>query len=301
MRKFLLENEYGQTISLMARVPVTSPLGNTPMMFGGIMLTSPSGWGFENDYDFNEVDGFYITTKKKTRQVPKPCTLVFMPPNAYSNFKQFVDFVMSAKKLTLMYNPAGVWYYVDVVISRINKGELTGTRCLECETVFLPTTPIYSLSTERLHIEPAGAEDGKKYEYTYPYRYVDNAIASEVVIEPQGQLPGGFQIIMPGPISAPVITFTDLATNQQIGRLDLSAASIVAGQKIRYSNIPTEAGVVTIESDGSEVDMSSLIGLNAALPTFFMLPLDRVRAHLDATSMETAEAELRLYRYYKAV
>ena len=391
MRKFLLQNEDGQNISLMGRMSVTPPNGGTPKLLGAVMATSPAGLGFEEDYTFGETDGFFIQTNRKARQTAKTATLVFTPPNAYTNYKTFVDFVAQSDKLTLVYCPKNTWYYVDVAINSISKGELTGTRCLECAVSMLPISPFY-LPTEmniilsgdlgdsiKQYSEKMQGSGDDRYSYTYEinrevfgsyiddnsdvgylgkstsiitdggsqtptipgwsgpvndgyyvwynggyfvmgldnkwhsvtitdddyyYTYSNTATAGEIEFDINAQMDSGLEIVIPGPISAPKLLFY-ADGKQQIGQIDLTSVSAESGEYIRYSSVPTSAGIykgVGTYPNGVETDITMNIGLDPEYPTFFMLPTNKtIKAVLQADVITGTNAALKVYEYFRSV
>lgn len=132
------------------------------------------------------------------------------------------------------------------------------------------------------------------------YTYSDTAVAGEIVINTDAQLPCGIEVFTENPVSGPTLTFYDGA--KAIGKIDLSAVSVAADEKLLYSGIPTSAGVIKTAADGTETDITNLLGLDAAVPSFFMIPPKKnITAVLSADSLAGVKIEIRVYRYFASV
>lgn len=135
MRLFWLENEDG----------MLKPLNGEE----GIFLQKPTGLGLETGESYATVsDGFYIKTQTSDKQGSPSGELVFMRPMPYERYKEFIDWVLSAKTLTLVYQPATVAYRRRISLSVINKGEKEKTGVLITPVTFKTLTPWYTEDTE---------------------------------------------------------------------------------------------------------------------------------------------------------
>lgn len=286
MRKFNIKNEYGETINLM---------GNS------FFLYSPDGFGFAENIEYYESDGWFIETARQQSQVEKTAVLVFKPGDAYSNYFEFANWIFAAKELTFGYNPNDTWFYVDIDVVRMDKSEINANGLLEIPMVFAPKSPFYLAQTTNIEINGDISESGKVYTYTYPYIYTDTSRAGVAELNLQAQMPGDFSIRIPGAILAPVITAKNLSTGEVLGRVDLSSVYIPAGSVLSFSTVPKSAGAKIITGDVVE-DLTNFINLDPNYKTFFKIPANaNVEIAITAESLENVTAELRIYRYFRTV
>lgn len=286
MRQFYLVNSDGQRYQLQ---------NDTTTAF----LWQPSGLGFGVDRDYREVDGFYYEMNKGIEQTAKTGVLVFHGANPYGQYKTFMDYITRSTGLRLAYAPSGTWYYVDIDIESVEKSEIEEDGTLQCSIVMKPKTPFY-LPYE-LHIDLSGdlGTSIKQYDYKYDYTYSNTAVAGEITFEIPAQLDSGMEIIIPGVISAPVMSF--YVDDELIGRIDLSSISVQADEYIRYSSVPLDAGIYLFSGD-AEVDITAQIGLSAMTPTFFLLPPNRtIKAVLSADTITGTSAQIKVYEYFMSV
>ena len=285
MRQFYLINKDGQRYNL---------INDNSTAF----LWQPGGLGFQYDKEYMESDGFFFEMNSAVGQVAKTGVLVFFK-DPYTQYKAFMDYISHGEGLRLAYCPKNTWYYVDIDIESVQKGELELDGTLQCSIIMMPKTPMYL--PHEINIELSGdvSTDVKQYDYKYDYTYGNSAVAGEVEFNINAQMNSGVEITIPGSISSPVLTF--YADGEQIGKIDLSAVSVGVGEYIRYSSIPTTAGVY-LYTGGTETDITDQIGLNAQYPTFFMLPPNKnIKAVLSAVSISGATVQIKVYEYFYSI
>lgn len=286
MRQFYLVNKDGQRYQLIND-------------FSKAFLWQPSGLGFGIDRSYKESDGFFFEMNKEVAQTAKSGTLVFFGPDPYPEYKAFMDYITHSEDLKLAYCPKSNWYYVDIDIESVEKTEIEQDGTLQCSINMLPKTPFY-LPYE-LNIDLSGdlGTSIKQYDYKYDYVYSNTAVAGEIEFEIPAQMDSGLEITIPGAISAPSMEF--FANGVKIGEIDLTSISVQLGEYVRYSSIPTSAGVY-LYSGGSEADITAQIGLNADYPTFFLLPPNQtIKAVLQADVLTGTTASLKVYEYFRSV
>lgn len=286
MRQFYLVNSEGQRYQLQ---------NDRTTAF----LWQPAGLGFNYDRNYAESGGFFFEMNKAIGQTAKTGTLLFHGADPYAQYKTFMDYISRSKGLRLAYAPKSTWYYVDIDIESVEKSEIEEDGTLQCSIVMMPKTPLY-LPYE-LNIDLSGdlGESIKQYDYTYDYVYSNTAVAGEIEFEIPAQMDSGLEINIPGEISAPIISF--YANNELIGRIDLSSISIQTGEYVRYSSIPLTAGVY-MYSGGTETDITEQIGLDAEVPTFFLLPPNTtIKVVMSADTITGTSASLKVYEYFMSV
>ena len=291
MRQFYLINADGQKYNL---------INDMTRAF----LWQPSGLGFQYDKDYMESDGFFFEMNSAVSQTAKTGTLVFFK-DPYTQYKSFMDYISSSEGLRLAYSPKGnTWYYVDIDIEYVEKSEIEENGTLQCSISMLPKTPMY-LPYE-LNIDLSGdlgssikQYGGLSYAYKYDYTYSNTAVAGEIEFEIPAQMDSGLEITIYGAISSPVMEF--YASGEKIGEIDLSSISILAGDYVKYSSIPTSAGIYQSVS-GVVDDITEQIGLNADYPSFFLLPPNQtIKAVLQADILTGTSASIKVYEYFMSV
>lgn len=291
MRQFYLINADGQKYNL---------INDMTRAF----LWQPSGLGFQYDKDYMESDGFFFEMNSAVSQTAKTGVLVFFK-DPYTQYKAFMDYISSSEGLRLAYSPKGnTWYYVDIDIEYVEKTEIEENGTLQCSISMLPKTPMY-LPYE-LNIDLSGdlgssikQYGGVNYAYKYDYTYSNTAVAGEIEFEIPAQMDSGLEITIYGAISSPVMEF--YASGEKIGEIDLSSISVLAGDYVKYSSIPTSAGIYQSVS-GVVDDITEQIGLNADYPSFFLLPPNQtIKAVLQADVLTGTSASIKVYEYFMSV
>lgn len=101
----------------------------------------------------------------------------FMDMEPYTEFLQFI----AKRPITLAYKPKNAWYFTSVRISVMEKEEITPVdEYAETDVDFYRLGPWYST----LRAEPYGGDTQrpKRYDYTYPYCYVDSTAPGILII-----------------------------------------------------------------------------------------------------------------------
>lgn len=294
MRQFYLINKDGTKYNL---------INDSTKAF----LWQPSGLGFSYDKEYMESEGFFFEMGSAVSQVAKTGILVFYT-DPYTQYKAFMDYISSSTGLRLAYCPKNTWYYVDIDIELVEKSELELDGTLQCTISMLPKTPIY-LPYE-LHIDLSGdlGSSIKQYSYTnlisdyaykYDYKYSNTAVAGEIEFNIPAQMDSGMEITINGAISSPELEF--YADGVKIGEIDLTSISVGVGEYVRYSSIPTSAGIYRY-SGGVETDITQQIGLNPDYPAFFLLPpYKTIKAVLSADILSGTSASIKVYEYFRSV
>lgn len=286
MRQFYLINADGQKYNL---------INDMTRAF----LWQPSGLGFQYDKEYMESDGFFFEMNSAVSQTAKTGVLVFFK-DPYTQYKAFMDYISSSEGLRLAYSPKGnTWYYVDIDIEYVEKSEIEENGTLQCSISMLPKTPMY-LPYE-LNIDLSGdlGTSIKQYDYKYDYVYSNTAVAGEIEFTIPAQMDSGLEITIYGAISSPVMEF--YVNGDKYGEIDLSSISVLAGDYVRYSSVPTSAGIYQSVS-GVVDDITEQIGLNADYPSFFLLPPNQtIKAVLQADVLTGTSASIKVYEYFMSV
>ena len=110
IRNFYFENEIGVRIDCQK-------------VNGSLFLYDPTGLGFEDEYTYEAVGDTYILNSKTAKQIPITGNLEFYDMT-YDEYRNFVDFIIKASKLKLIYIPKYSYrkeFYRDIDFASIQK------------------------------------------------------------------------------------------------------------------------------------------------------------------------------------
>lgn len=124
------------------------------------------GLGFSEATDYRRINNHYKPLEKQYTQW-EPSGTIFFGGTLEESYAQFHDFVLFCQDapLILSYFQHQTTYYMQVVVSSLDKSEATKRNGLECKVKFTGLSPWY----EVLHADkrPVVIEEEKKYNYDY--------------------------------------------------------------------------------------------------------------------------------------
>ncbi len=287
MRKFYLENELGERISL-----------NNPK---GIWLNGPAGQGFAFERTFGPVgSGFFAVLEEEEAQAATTGTMIFSRTEPYKMYLDFTDWLAKAKTLMLVYCPYGAdEFYRDVLIDIVEKDELTHTGTLECPVTLSALTPWYNQSRFSFDFSNLPPENFKRYDYRYPYRYGTSNSSNGVDFKIGGHYPGEVILTAAGPLIAPVLTLLSAGTNEILGQMNLASISINEGESLLYSSRVRDPGVWRV-IDGEYVDLIDSLELSPDIDSFIRVPPNvPVTATFAVVGLLEARATMAVYTYWR--
>ncbi|MEG1859768.1 MAG: hypothetical protein RR193_05425 [Christensenellaceae bacterium] len=298
MRRFYLENEYGQRISMQK-----DNENRTMLQQDAPFLSAVSGFGVNEEREYEETKyGFFAATKEVFTQPQISGVFLFRPLEPYAKYRNVTDWMIAAEKLKLVYIPYGkTEYCMDVKIDAIEKSEIAQWGALEVPIKLSGMTPWYYRNPLNIIItKPTGA-GMKRYSYRYTYIYSAMSRPGAIEIDPiDGHFPAELDFEIAGPLSAPLFTVENTQTKEIYGKLDLSAVTINAGEKLKYSSREIEAGVWRILADGSSESLTDYVELSVGMQTYFQIPVGKpITLTLSTQSAIEAAAYVCIYRYFK--
>lgn len=153
VRQFKLQNAKGNTFDLMQK---------------DAFFYLPDGLGFRMDSQFMQIGGQYQLIDTESAQKAPSGVMVF---SSYPKYQEFAAFI-SYTPLKLMYKPISEWYYLDCIVSSLDKGEIDyRDNRLKCNIDFKATSKWYVPRVAyRTAVEVL---DAKQYTYQYNYTYAD--------------------------------------------------------------------------------------------------------------------------------
>lgn len=183
MRKFLLENAYGETFAFT--------------YYNKVLLTDVNGLGFIKNYVYLKYNHHFSTLKNNFELSEIRGVLTFI--DGYQGYDKFLLFLEKGQHdMKLHYESHDAKYcYVDIV--SVSKSELKAGG-LQSEITFNKKS--YWIKERNLVITSNVDGNGKVYPYTYVYAY-SNAAMGMVNLEIGGHIPANLQIEIIGSIDEP--------------------------------------------------------------------------------------------------
>ena len=295
MRRFYLENEYGDRVGLNNET--------------GIFLTEPSGLGLEFSDSFADIgEGFFKLTNKGHQQKTISCKINFVGANPYTDYNKFITWCMKSKELYLVYGvpifnntEQEIQYYIHVEIANIQKGEINLAGYLEAPANFLylspwylptPVNPVntglideaFRFNLKRFDIAPLAPLQIKDY---------------EAIIEPQGHLPAAFEVEYTGVIHDPVIKLVGV-TGKEYGRCEITQIVNVSTTKITLSTKYDNPFVKMVTDKGVETNL--LPKVNLIYNPFFKMPVnEKCRLTVEDSGSMTGKLNIKVFYYFRSV
>ena len=277
MRKFYLENSIGERRDLQTKQE--------------IHLREPAGLGWADNNTYADARGFFPRTDSRPVQPAVTGDFVIA---GYATYKALADWIHQGYELTLVYDPSGTEYRIDIDILSLQKGEINAWGRLECPFAMAAKTPWYKPTTRELVIAPPASEVGyKRYSYAYPYQYAAASLSNSVEILAAGHMPAAIYMTIPGPLTNPCITLSLDGT--EIGKMDLNGVSVASGETLIFS---TRFGTIGVWKDST--DLLEYLDLNNN--NFFEIPTgDTCVLTIESDSDIATTATIQLNEYYRSV
>lgn len=270
----------------------------------GVYLTEPEGLGYVLSPAFADLkNGFFRETETDAEpQQTVAGTLVFVNPNAYSNYRTFVDWANSAGDLRLVYLPFGsTEFYRQVSVNYIQKGELTKTRWLEAPVALFGLSPWYRPEATVLDMAAGATGNRKRYTYRYtPELRYGTAAAAQLsgTVNPAGHVPASLTFEFFGAIVNPVLSLIGVNTGTVYGRAAVTA-SLLATDTLEYSSMYRNSYIQVRHADGSTTDLLDSVDLSG--DPFFRAPVTEPATFaMSSDASFTGQGELQIYYYFRS-
>lgn len=283
MRYFGIQNERGEQFDLNGE--------------SGIWFSNVEGLGIADGSTYASLGhGFFrqITTEDLP-MTSIPGDIVFMPPNAYEQYRKFVAFIIGSKDLRLMYRPYGTTtFYRKVKCEYIQKGVLERNKKLVCPTSFAPVTLWYSPKTMDLVMQEASETDMK-----FPFDFdADLTLGSSLIgswaveITASGDEAASVVFEYNGEAVSPVLTLIGSDSEKEYGRCAIDAT--VNG--IRFSSQYLDSYIR--DADGNDLTNDVSPGHDP----FFRVPItEPCIFRLDDNGELTGSASVSINYFYRSV
>lgn len=237
MRRFWIEDENGERRGLNNEA--------------GVWFDGPEGLGFSSGDEFYHVGGGVFAACGGADRTPESIVgdLLFLPgamfEDGYSQYRQFVHWLLSAKNLTLLYSPGGsedtAWQRAVIVASLSKSEEQAGA--LRCPVTFTPLEPWYFGSAFAQEMTADGS--------------------AALVINPtvDSEMDAAWRLEYTGGISYPKLYIYD-ADGVELGRCEIYYSSIASDDTLVIDSRPGAPGVWKEDANGVKTDLMKWVNLS---------------------------------------
>lgn len=286
-RKFYLQNAQGARFDLNGR--------------DGVYASDPSGLGIARDPGFISLgSGFFRRVQDSDPQRAPGFLVTFTRrATAYEQYQDFVRYIGAAgDDLILVYKPYGTTeYYRDVILTVLEKTELSRVGWLECSCEVKALTPWYLPRTYSVALSEQ-ATTAMRYAFRYgSARYgAGRAPAFAATLQPEGDIPAGLVLSFDIVAVNPALTLVGLSTGTVYGRCEIEY-TFVAGDVLEWSSEPDD-GYCRLIRAGDTVDLSGALDMTAE--PFFQMPVTEPCLLRLTGSGLTGEGSLSVSYYYRS-
>lgn len=277
VREFYLENEIGQRFSLMD-------------IEKGCLLTNPDGLGFTRSLQYEQVEDDFVENINKLNQAQISAEINFLN---YTNYRKFVDFVLSATALKLIYiipiNNEKEEYFKNIVVSDLTKTEIKNNGVMT-ETITMDSLGLWNKKSDIVY-NVVSQDDEVRWDFRFPSKFVSYSIR-QIIYNNTGQKTASFLLELPGYVINPKLTIKQ--NNEEIGTIEIDN-TIDIDETLYYCTKPSDMYIYKVDSNGVRTNLFSLLDINNK--NFFQLPQGTSEISLEADNQIT-KAKLTIYQEY---
>ena len=281
IREFALENEYAERVSLTV----------SPEL--GALLLEPAGLGFSMQNKYTRVGHVYKLTDSSIDQSEISGDLIF---STYEGFRSFANFIARSGSLKLLYRcvEGDGWYYRDVDVKELEKGEITDEKVLTCPVTFECRTLYYQDDTIT-YIVAATAMD-RRYSIPYPNRYSDFSERTDILSN-DGHIPAPVTCVISGYCENPRIQLMDGEKNAVY---DITfPVTLQEGESVEYSSMDGAARAEKVGADGTRTNIVNLLDLEN--DNWIRVPIGAYTLRFSSDTGTANRTSYVMHRFFKAV
>lgn len=282
IRNFFFENEKGQKIDCQE-------------VSGKLFLYNVNGLGFSRNLEYARVGTAYIKNKDEFAQNVITGELEFYD-NTYEQYKNFIDFILQAKSLKLIYVHKGSnrnKYYRDIDVAQVDKFQEDDFNVLPTNITLNCTSLWYEETNFIYRVEEI--QDELRWDFEWDSRFTDYENRS-VQYNNNGHTKAPFLLEMGGYILNPKVSLYD--DKGLINEISLNI-TIEENEKLIYCTRDNECQIIKVLSDGTEINLVDNLDLKNE-NNFFKLPIGYSTIKLSAEN-EILNSKLTIYKEYIAV
>lgn len=275
MRRFWVKNESGETRGLNNEA--------------GVWFDGPEGLGFSKNESFYHVGGGSFAACGGEDETPETIVgdLLFLAggtyEDSYSQYSQFVHWILSAKSLTLLYSPGGdadlAWMRAVAITSLGKSEEKAGA--LRCPVTMTPLEPWYIGAATAQAMTPSGS----------------TALVYNPTVD--SELDAAWRVEYTGGISYPKLYIYGPG-GVELGRCEVYVSSIASDETLVIDARRGSPGIWKQTSAGVKTDLLKYV--NLSYDPWPLLP-PGIRSQLKLTTNDTTigSGTVRVYEYRRTV
>lgn len=276
-------------ISTDTRKVITSS-SNLPDQPSYDFVMFPSGLGFTQEVDVVEGDTIDYVLKQTIKKSNIKLTLLWKGENAYSLYKNFLSWISKYNDLDkyhirFSYLLGGIRRKVELAVTNLSLKERDGYR-VSAELTMQPLSPFYE--EEGVSITISQINEGKIYNYSYPYFYGGGAYSSENSIDNSYLASIPLKVTLTGPMENPSVSITsvndDGSLGETYGRVQFLNLTITENDKLVIDSFNNKIYLETTNPDTGAVSIKDIYSnVNKVYDSFlFANPgLSKIQASLD--------------------
>lgn len=253
------------------------------------IFTAPSGFGYEFDGKYLSVGDRWAVESNDMKQ-RKPSGKIIFPKKPYQTFRQFIDFLNSAKELTLIYQPAGIEqeFFADIDLTSIEKGYFTKGKALEVPIKFVCRSLFYTTQKFEYKIERDLQELRWDFKWETKFNDLQNV---NFLFNNTGHAGSPFVISFTGYCMNPIITVYN--GGELVHQIPFNI-ELEADETLKISTFDDD---LFIEVNGQ--DRRSC--LNLANENFFKLPVGESQIFFRSEAGKVNNILITFEKYYRGV
>lgn len=275
MRRFWVKNESGETRGLNNEA--------------GVWFDGPEGLGFSKNESFYHVGGSSFAACGGEDEAPEAIVgdLLFLAggtyEDSYSQYSQFVHWILSAKSLTLLYSPGGdadlAWMRAVAITSLGKSEEKAGA--LRCPVTLTPLEPWYIGAATAQAMTPSGS----------------TALVCNPTVD--SELDAAWRMEYTGGISYPKL-YVYGPGGAELGRCEIYVANIASDETLVIDARRGSPGVWKQTAAGVKTDLLKYV--NLTYDPWPLLPAG-IGSQLKLTTNDTTigSGTVRIYEYRRTV
>ena len=281
IRNFYFENEIGQRIDCQK-------------INGNLFFYNVTGLGYEEEIEYVQIGNNFVPNKSKIKQ-NQICGDLEFYNMTYDEYCNFVDFILTAKELKLVYIPKRnrrTEYFRDIDLFKIDKAEEDEYNILSCPIAMNAKSLWYE--QKEIVYDIKTQENEVRWNFRFNSKFV-NYNNRNIIFENKGHAEAPIKLEMMGYLINPSILIS--VNGKELYSLHLNL-TLLEGEKLLYFTKDTDLYIYKQDAEGNLTNLFEDLDLNRV--NFFKLPKGLCEISLTAEN-NVQNAKLTIYVEYKAV
>ena len=284
IRNFYFENETGKRIDCQK-------------LNGGLFLYNVAGLGYEENIEYEQIGNTFVQTNKELVQNTITGDLEFYEMT-YDEYCNFVDFIITAKTLRLIYIPKTrnrIEFYRDIDVCKIDKTEEDEYNILTCPIDIKCKSLWYE--ENKVIYTTKGEDDEIIWDFKWDSKFSDYNTRSLQYIN-KGHVEAPVEIVVNGPVVNLKILL--LVEGELIQEVPIKIA-IDEYEKILYGTKENNFYINKQNTDGTLTSLFSLEFIEFENENVIRIPVNKSCELKLTADNEILSAEVTIFPQYKTV